>query len=109
MASGGNTNNSSSDPTEETLETLSSNRLNIPISNNTSEKLELPINSLLHYCSSSPAPALSYYINPVNNIDNNNSLMADVITYPWEFLNAVGSVLQNEVIHTIISSTDFYS
>ena len=41
----------------------------------------------------------------MNNTDNDNGLIADVITYPWEFLNAVGSVLQNEVTHTIISPT----
>jgi acetyltransferase-like isoleucine patch superfamily enzyme len=101
--SGGNTNNSSFDPTEGASEALSCNLLTIR--NNTSEKLELPINSLLRYCSSSPAPALSYYINPVNNIDNSNSLIVDVITYPWEFLDAVGNLLQNEVTHTIISPT----
>jgi NDP-sugar pyrophosphorylase family protein len=30
--------------------------------------------------------------------------MVDVITYPWELLNAVQNLLQNEVTHTIISA-----
>lgn len=102
---GWNTSNSSFNHPEGTSEAVSCNRLNRPISNITSEKLELPINSILHYRSSSPASALSYYTNPVNNSHINNSLVADVITYPWEFLNAIGNVLQNEVTHTIISPT----
>jgi UDP-N-acetylglucosamine diphosphorylase / glucose-1-phosphate thymidylyltransferase / UDP-N-acetylgalactosamine diphosphorylase / glucosamine-1-phosphate N-acetyltransferase / galactosamine-1-phosphate N-acetyltransferase len=88
-----------------TLEAFSCNRLTVPKPNKTSEKLELPINSLLYYCCSPPATALSHYVSPINNIENKNSLMADVFMYPWEFLNAVGNVLQNELTHTIISPT----
>jgi acetyltransferase-like isoleucine patch superfamily enzyme len=83
----------------------SCNRLNAPISDNASKKLELPINSLLHYCPCQPTTASSHYFSPVNNIENGNSLTVDVITFPWEFLNAVENVLQNELTHTIISPT----
>ena len=46
-----------------------------------------------------------YFINRASEIDNTNGIIVDVITYPWEFLNSVGTVLQNEVTQTIISPT----
>jgi len=96
---GENTNNNSFDYTEDTLQAISCNRCNIPIRRRPSEKLELPINSVLHY--GSPSPALSDYVSPVNN----ESLMVDIVTYPWEFLNSVGNVLKKEVTRTVISPT----
>lgn len=72
-------------------------QINIPIQDNT-DSLEIPINSLIHNSSSS-STGYDY----LNNPNNDNILHFDIIAYPWQFLNAVQSVLNNEITHTVIS------
>ena len=72
--------------------------------NNSSNKFELPINSLIHdYSNAASTSSLGVAsLAPGNNhihkiSTSKGSLIFDVVTYPWEFLNAVQNVLQNEV------------
>jgi UDP-N-acetylglucosamine diphosphorylase / glucose-1-phosphate thymidylyltransferase / UDP-N-acetylgalactosamine diphosphorylase / glucosamine-1-phosphate N-acetyltransferase / galactosamine-1-phosphate N-acetyltransferase len=65
---------------------------------------EIPINSLIHNSSYS---CLSHNANHnhdnANHNNESNNLAVDVLTYPWDFLNAVQDVLHNEITHTVIS------
>ena len=75
--------------------------ITIPIQGDT-DNLEIPINSLIHYSfQSSSSSGYDYLNNPI--IDNNNLLHVDILVYAWQFLNAVQSVLNNEVTGIIIS------
>jgi len=76
-----------------------SNHINIPIQGNTAN-LEIPINSLIHNSVQSSSSTCYDYL---NNPNNDNVLHVDIIAYPWQFLNAVQSVLNNEITHTVIS------
>ena len=72
-------------------------RLNIPVVTENGA-IEIPINSLIHnscYLNSSP----NFY----DNSRNNHNLIVDLLTYPWDFLNAVQTILRNEVTRTTIS------
>jgi UDP-N-acetylglucosamine diphosphorylase / glucose-1-phosphate thymidylyltransferase / UDP-N-acetylgalactosamine diphosphorylase / glucosamine-1-phosphate N-acetyltransferase / galactosamine-1-phosphate N-acetyltransferase len=72
-------------------------RLNIPVVAE-NDSIEIPINSLIHnscYLNSSP----NFY----DNSSNNHRLIVDLLTYPWDFLNAVQTILRSEVTRTIIS------
>jgi acetyltransferase-like isoleucine patch superfamily enzyme len=78
--------------------------------NDSSNKVEIPINSLIHlYSHPTNSSFLSAGLsthgnNPMHNVaTSNNTMVVDVIRYPWEFLKAVQNILQNEVTHTIIS------
>jgi len=62
--------------------------------------ISIPINSLIHNSLSSSSYGYNYLNNPI--IDK-NLLHVDILAYPWQFLNAVQSVLNNEVTGIRIS------
>jgi NDP-sugar pyrophosphorylase family protein len=73
------------------------NHMVIGVEANNNTDLEIPINSLIRHSGKSSG-------------NNNNShgggsvsLLVDPIIYPWDFLNAIEKVLQQEVTHTSIS------
>ena len=110
---GRNTKNSKTGATTDAATTIPScSRINISLDkhNDSSNKVEIPINSLIQpYSHATNSSFLSAGLSTRGNklghdvATDNNSMVVDVITYPWEFLNAVQNILQNEVTHTIIS------
>jgi carbonic anhydrase/acetyltransferase-like protein (isoleucine patch superfamily) len=65
---------------------------------NNNANLEIPINSLIRYSGKS-----SSNNNNISHCGDSRSLIVDSIVYPWDFLNAVDKVLQQEVTQTSIS------
>jgi len=76
--------------------------IEIPI-NSINKSVEIPINTIIRYSTKS-----SSYIRRNSNSSGSGSgsaghLVADSITYPWDFLNAVEKILREEVTETVIS------
>jgi UDP-N-acetylglucosamine diphosphorylase / glucose-1-phosphate thymidylyltransferase / UDP-N-acetylgalactosamine diphosphorylase / glucosamine-1-phosphate N-acetyltransferase / galactosamine-1-phosphate N-acetyltransferase len=71
------------------------------IGGSSTTNIEIPINSLIRYSGKSS--------NNNNNNNNNNdrggsaNFLVDSIIYPWDFLNAIEKVLQQDVTQTSIS------
>lgn len=72
----------------------SPNRIGLPIPLSCkADSVEIPINSLIHNLS-----ATLY-----SNSGANQALRVDPLTYPWDFLNGVQTVLHNELTRSIVS------